>query len=150
MAETIPRHILIGMILFTIIVMGGVSFIGSFRSEYTDYGNDNLNKFGDFNKTFSKMDEITARSNALETAIDTGTDDEGINAGVFGMLNTLITSAWNGLRGLFGSLEFIKDMFVASPDIFPWIPYFIPTLFGSIITIILVFAIWSAIFQKDV
>lgn len=143
MGEVLIRHYLIGIIVFTLVIVGGVSMIGIFRESNPSFGD--TDKYTQFNRTFNKMDDITTQVNNLENTIE----NEEPEWGVFGVLNALISSGWNTLKLMFNSLDFMDDAFEGVSSFFG-VPAWIPALVSLIVTIIIAFVIYSAIFQRDV
>lgn len=136
MAGVIPKTYIIGIVMFCFFIVGGVSILASFGV--------NSQQVTDFNTTFDKMNDITQVSNDLRGSIENADTDFG----AFGVLNSLISSAWQSLKLLFTSLSFMGDAYAALSTFFG-VPAWIPGLLGGIVVIILIFAIWSAIFQRD-
>ena len=142
MAEILPRHYIIGILIFTFIIVGGVSILGIFNDFDPTYAADE--KFTQFNTSFNKINDVTTEVDDLESSIS----DVDPAFGLFGVLNALISSAWQTLRLLFTSLGFMDGAYNGMAYIFG-IPSWIPGIIISIITVIISFAIFSAIFQKD-
>ena len=104
----------------------------------------NSSQVDQFNATFDKSSDIIAVSESLKS----GVVDADTDFGVLGVLNGLISSAWNSLRLIFTSLGFMNDAFIAVSSIFG-VPAWMPALLIAAVVIILLFAIWSAVFQRD-
>jgi hypothetical protein len=68
--------------------------------------------------------------------------------GVFGVLNSLIQSAWQILKLMFSSLAFMTTVWGGLYTIFG-VPVWVGALIGSLAIILIGFTIYSAIFQKD-
>lgn len=131
-----PQSYIIGILIFTLVIVGGVSILGSFKI--------NDGQTAEFNKTFNKMNDVTGAVDDLQGGIENADTDFG----VFGVLNSLISSAWQSLKLLFTSLGFMTTAFGGMTTMFG-VPAWIPLIFASIITVIIIFAIYSAIFQRD-
>lgn len=143
MAEILPRHYIFGIIAFTFIIVGGVSIFASLHSDDPTFGDSD--KLTQFNRTFNVMDDVSDNVGNLQTNIENADSDFGL----FGVLNSLISSAWQTLKLLFSSFSFMGAVFSGTTTMFG-IPAWIPTLAGLVITIIIAFAIYSAIFQREI
>lgn len=135
----LPRNFIIGIIVFCIFIVGGVYLFTSIAGSSATVN--------DFNSTFSKVDEITAQTNEIRDNIVNSTTDFGL----FGVLNSLINSAWTGVKVLFSTVE-LGDTVVTETGNFVGLPPAGFTIAGLIILIIIIFvsfSIWSAIFQRD-
>jgi len=144
MAETLPRHLLIGFIIFTLIVAGGATMLSELAQTKPTFTDDDA--FRDFNQSFHKLDVLRENTEALESNASATANEQ---SGDFGFLDALVGKSWNTLTQLGNSIGFIKDSLDGTSKIFG-IPSWIPALIGLIITVVLVFAIFSAIFQRDV
>lgn len=142
MVKILPSNYIIGIILFTIFIVGGVAMISIFNEKDSTFASDE--KFTDFNKSFNKMNEVTESVESLEEGITGARPD----VGVFGVLNALIQSSWNSLKLIISSFGFMTDVFAALSTVFG-IPTWVGTLISLLVTVILVFGIWGAIFQRD-
>lgn len=138
-----PSHYIIGIILFTLLVVAGTNMISEFRLADSSFTDDT--KFTEFNNTFNKMEETTAQIEEYQSNIESA---ENVDFGVFGVLNGLIRNSWQVLRNIFSSFSFMNDLFSNVGKMFG-IPSWAASLVISLITIIIVFAIYSAIFQRE-
>lgn len=138
MTDTPISTYIIGGILFTFILVGGVAYVSSFAVTDTS-------DLKQFNKTFNKYDQVLAYSNDTRDSIKLSDPDPG----VLGFLNALIQTSWNTLKLTFTSISFIGDAITGISEFFP-VPTWIPALILAIITIIIAFAIYAAIFQRGV
>ena len=142
LGKVLPSNYIIGIIIFTLFIVGGVSMMGIFNAEDSTFTDDE--KFIEFNKSFNKLNEVTSSVESLQEDIE----DNKPEWGDFGALNGLIKSSWHSLQLIFTSFGFMNDVFDASATVFG-IPAWIGGLVGLIVVVILVFAIWGAIFQRD-
>lgn len=136
MAQVQPRTYIIGIIIFCFIIVGGISLLASFGV--------NSSQVTEFNQTFDKMNDVTSVTSDLRGSIENADTDFG----AFGVLNSLISSAWQSLRLLFTSLGFMEDAYSGLTSFFG-VPAWIPMLLGAIVIVIIAFAIFGAIFQRD-
>lgn len=142
MAEILPRHYIIGIIMFTFFIVGGVSMLGIFADSDSTFTQDE--KFTQFNESFNVLNDVSNQVDSLETSIT----DADTDFGVFGVLNALISSSWQALKLLFTSLSFMDGVFGGIASVFG-VPSWIPAIIILIVTVIIAFAIFSAIFQRD-
>ena len=138
--EDIKKYV-IGVLLFAAMIVGGVSFIASLNIKDNSFGDSD--RIDDFNDTFSILDDVSTQVTALEGGITQADADPGL----FGVLNSLIMSAWQSLKLTVNSFVFMDDVFNGLGPIFG-IPVWIAGIITLIISVIIIFAIWSAIFQK--
>jgi len=143
MAEILPRHYIIGIIIFTMVIIGGLGMIGELNDNDASYVD--TEKYTQFNQTFNTQ-------KAIESNV-TGIRDSLLNAdtqpGLFGVLNALINAAWGILTGIFSSFAFMGDAMMGLSEMFG-VPAWIPIMLILIVTVLFAFAIFSAIFQRDI
>jgi hypothetical protein len=143
MTEILPRHYIIGIIMFTFFIVGGIAIMTEFsQDDPTFLDND---KYSTFNSTFNKYDQVTRNVNSLRTNIE----DADVDYGTFGVLNSLISSGWNTLKLLFTTFSFMNGVFTGLYTIFG-VPVWIPALIILLVTVVICFAIYSAIFQREI
>lgn len=142
MSDVLPRHYIVGIIIFTFFIIGGVSLMSMMMPPSINAAD--TAQFQKFNRTFNVQKDITESVGNLESSV-TGAD---LDPGPFGMLNALISSSWTSLRLLFSSYSFMDSVFEGLSSIFG-VPGWIPALIMLIITVMLVFAIFGAVFQRN-
>ena len=133
------QNYIIGVILFMLVITGGVFMIGSFYNK--DPSIDSIGQIDSFNKSLNKASEVTASVSELDSSIQSVSNE---NVGVLGWLNALVGSIFNGLRAIGDSLGFMSTASSEASAIFG-IPAFILPLILLIVTVIIIFAIYSAI-----
>lgn len=138
--QTISGYI-IGILLFTLVIFGGVQMLGSMRNSDASFGGD---KYPEFNSTFNKLDEINDLVGDYETQINKS--DEG-ETGITDWLDTLIKRSSISLKLVGSSFDFMDDAYKGSTKMFG-IPTWVVSIIILIITVILIFAFISAIFQR--
>lgn len=130
---------IIGVVLSIVIITGGLMFLSDFRANDTTI--DPTNDVNSFNRTLNKADEVTTAVGGMSSSIE---DASTTSTGVLGWLNALVGSIFDGLKALFSSFGFVNVMATETGQALG-----VPTIFTGllllIITIIIVFAIWSAI-----
>jgi hypothetical protein len=142
MANATPRTYIYGLIVFTLIIVGGISMYASFAA-YSPAMTSNT-KYGTFNSTFNRYNDLNSSVAGLSDSVTNAQSE----IGVFGVLNGLINTAWNGLKFIFTSFGFVGDIGAGLTNVFG-VPAWIPSLLILGITVMLVFTIWSAIFQSE-
>ena len=143
MKEFTLSSYIIGTIIFCLIVAGAVALIGELMQTDTSFVDND--QYTDFNKTFNTYNNILNISNKTQSNIENMQDND---FGLLGVLSSLINQAWQFLRLLFQSLSFMKTTLLSISTMFP-VPAWIPTLIGAIITILIGFAIYGIIFQRN-
>jgi hypothetical protein len=141
--ENIQNYI-IGIIIFCIVITGGTFIIGQFY--LSDSSIDTSGATKNFSDTMNKATEVTVAVNNVETSITGEGGDTVNNAGALGVLNALIGSAFDGLQAIFGSLSFMGVLASDTANIFG-IPAIYLSLIALIATVVIAFAIWSAIMR---
>jgi len=136
------REYLVGIVLFTFIIMGGMLVISEFRSHSASFGTEA--EYQSYNYTFNTMDKVTAQVDSLKSNIEDGDTDFGL----FGVLDSIIGSTWQAVKLFFTSFSFMDDVFNGISTYFG-VPAWIPALITTLITIMVVFAIWSLVFNRD-
>lgn len=99
---------------------------------------------GNFSNTLDKFDEYEQEIGGMQSQIEAENPAEG----AFGFLNSLITPAWNTLKGLFGSFAFITSALNGLGTIFG-LPAFIFGTAVTVITAVFAFGILAVIFNRD-
>ena len=141
MADATPRKYVYAIIMFTLVVVAGISMVSIFGAENPAMV---AGKYSDFNESMNKLTDVTDQVGSLESGIR----DASTDFGAFGVLNALISSAWQTLKLLGSSLGFMSEAYGAMSSIFG-IPAWIPGLVALLVITLLVFTIYSAIFQTE-
>lgn len=137
------KEYLVGIVLFTFVIMGGMLFLSEFSAHSATMrsGND----LQAFNDTFNTFDKITTQVNNLKGNIE-GSDND---FGLFGVLNSIIGSTWQAVKLFFSSFSFMDSVFNGLSHSPFNLPAWVPALIITLITISIVFAIWSLVFNRD-
>jgi len=143
MSDVTPRTYIFAIIIFTLLIVGSVSIIGAFHNSDPDV--IDTDKYQQFNRSFNKINDVSDSVTGLEDNIIDAAPDQG----AFGVLNSLINTGWQTLVLLFNSFGFMDGVFEAMSEMFG-VPPWIISLVLLLITVMLVFTIFSAIFQKDI
>jgi hypothetical protein len=142
MANVKPSQYIIGIVLFCFIIVGGISMLSIFADTDPTFTDDD--DFNKFNESFNVLSDVSSQVDSLESSITEADTDFG----VFGVLNSLISSSWQSLKLLFTSLSFMDDVFLGMSTMFG-VPTWIPTIIVLALTVMIAFAIYSAIFQRE-
>lgn len=140
MAEASIKNIIIALVVMAGVTAGLVGLIASFMpTTMTPADNQMLSGFNE-----------TLKQNTISNTVGgiTSTFSAEPDFGVLGVLNSLIQAAWNSLRSLVSGLGFVNLMFTNLAAIFG-VPTWVVTTGFTVITVIVAFAIFGAIFQKD-
>ena len=141
MAEVEPKHYIIGVIIFGMLITGGLSLMSMINEKDPTFINDD--KFSQFNESFNQFDDTTDAVGSLESNIRT----TGSDFGVFGVLNALISSVWQTLKLLFSSFSFMNNVFYGLSYVFG-VPAWVSAGIISIVTVIFVFFIYGLVFRQ--
>jgi hypothetical protein len=142
MADATPRTYIYGIIAFVFIIVAGVSLVALFSAN-----NPSMvagDSFSSFNSSFNKLSDATTEIGSIQSSIS----DSDTDFGAFGVLNALVSSAWQSLRLLASSLGFMSDAYGGMTTVFG-VPAWIPGLIVLFVVVMLAFTIWSAIFQSE-
>ena len=137
-----PSTYIIGIIVFTLFIVGGVSMMTIFRESDPTFATDA--KFTEFNETFNVYAETTKKVEDLGSGITNADSDFG----ELGVLNGLILAAWQSIKLLLTNWAFMNIVFNGLYTIFG-VPSWISGLIILGVTVMFVFAIYSAFFQRD-
>jgi len=139
--ENLKRY-LIAIVIFSFFIVGGVNMLSEFNKADPTFTQDSGEKFKTFNKSFSKLNEVTNSSSSMQRSIEKFDQDPGF----FGMINALVTSAMSGIRNIFTSFGFMGDAFNAISNVYG-IPTWVSGFILAIISITIVVIIWKTIFK---
>ena len=139
----LPRHYITGIIIFTLFIGTGVYWLGLYKAVNPAFANEP--EFQQFNNSFNKVTDVNREVGKLQSNIE----NADVDFGIFGVLNSLIGSSWQVLKLMFSSFGFMDKVFYGLTAVFG-IPAFIPGAIILLVTVLLVFAIYSAIFQREI
>lgn len=112
---------------------------------FVEFGINNDAQVQEFNESFNKITDLQVKANEIRSTITNSSTDFG----AFGVLNALISSAWNGLGYIYDIFDITDTLFTDMAQFFG-VPVWIPTTLIIIALISICFAIWSAIFQREI
>ena len=137
-----PSTYIMAILVFILFIVGGVSIMLEFRASDPTFANDA--RFTEFNNTFNVYTNTTDKIEDLALSITAADSDWGI----LGVLNGLILAAWQSLKLLITNWSFMNSVFLGLSTIFG-IPSWIAGLIILAVTVMFVFALYSAFFQRD-
>lgn len=141
--RVLPSTYVFGIIIFTFFILGGMALISPLRAADPTFLDDD--KYAQFNKTFNKVDDVTDSVGGLQDTIE----DSDTDFGTFGVLNALISTAWNSLKLVFSSFSFMNAVFGGLYTFFG-IPIWVGNLIILMVSVMIIFAIFAAIFQRQI
>ena len=142
MGEVKPSHYIIGILVFTLFIVGGVSMISILRQTDDTFASEE--RFEQFNSTFNVYNDVESKVGQLEDSVT----NQEVDLGVFGVLNALINSAWQTLKLSISSFSFMNAVFLGTHTVFG-VPAWVGGLLILAVSVMFVFAIFSAIFQRE-
>jgi hypothetical protein len=137
-----PSTYLLGIIAFTLIIVGGTSLMAELRKSDPTYAADE--QFTQFDTTFNVYNQTSTQIGALSGGL-AGNDQDW---GVLGVLNGLILSAWQSLRLMVTNWAFMNGVFLGLNTMFG-IPSWVGGMIILAVTVMFVFSIWAAFFRSD-
>lgn len=142
MADTQPRDYLVGILLFTLFITGGITLIDSFYDQSSSFVD--ADKYQAFNQTFNVRNDAEQAVTNIRNSIITQDLPSLIT-----FIATMFLTAFQALMSLFTSISFMNAVFQGLYYVFG-IPYWVTTILTSLITVMIVFSIISAILQRDI
>lgn len=136
----LPRTYIFGIIIFTMIIIGGVTMISNMSETSTTFVN--TGEFNKFNSSFNKLNDVTSQVGSLENKVT----NSSIDVGTFGVLNSLIQTTWQGIKLITINFDFMSETYNALDDTFD-IPKWVISLIILLITVMIIFSVIGAILQ---
>lgn len=137
-------YFIIGIIIFSGIITGGTVMMSQLSSNKDDLNPVDMQHIDTFNESFNTLSDVETSVGRIRGNIQ----NASVDPGMFGFLNSLISTSWNGLQLMFGSYDFMNEALAKTEDVFG-VPAWASTLAILTITIIIAFQIWGAVFQRD-
>lgn len=135
----------IGIIVFTMIIVGGVSLF----SIYGGYNSDMVDdpRFVEFNRSFNQYDNVVTEVSNLNASVS-ATDESSGFWGEFGVINSLIGHVWATMRLTIGSFGFMNTAFGGLSSVLG-IPAQFVVLISLLVIAVIAYAIFTLIFKSD-
>jgi len=137
-----PSTYIMAILVFILFIMGGMSMIMEFKQSNDNFADDD--RLTEFNETFNVYEDTSSKVTDLGESITNADSDWGI----LGVLNGLILAAWQSLKLLITNWAFMNGVFLGMSTMFG-VPSWIAGLIILAITVMFVFALYSAFFQRD-
>ena len=152
MADSRPRDLFFALIVFTTLVIGVTTIIGEFQNEKpTLIGNTTT--YSEFENAVDQYDSVTERIDTLRDALANDPEETGGLLSLFGPLGNLINIAWTAIKTLpsllLGGAGLVTGILEGIAGYFG-IPTKFVVLAIAFVTVGFIFALISAIFQRDV
>jgi len=144
--ETSPSTYIMAFIMFTFMVVGGLSYLHGFSSVDSSF-TDNQ-QFANFNDTFNNFDALEKQVGVLQEGVVDGDESTTAVDEFIGYVNLVTGSGWTAIKTVLTSFGFITTTFLGLHLIFPGIPIWVAPIILLLLTVSIVFAIYSAAFQR--
>jgi len=131
---------IIAALVFGFFITAGVTYLAGFRNIDPTFGDSD--RLQSFNNSFDILTETGTEVDKIQSSIELSKPEFSL----FGAVNAIIQGAWETLKTVFNSFSFVSSAITALSSEFG-IPTFIPYVIGVIMSIILIFAIYKAVFQ---
>ena len=139
----LPRHYLLGAIMFMLIITGGIYMLHDARVNVLGddgYEMDSGDFMNNYTSTFDKFDALNESMTGLQRSISQP------NPGLFGWLDALAGSAYYTMATLFTNFSIIFGVF-GSFSTFFHVPVWVGATMIMMVIVVVVFAIFGAIFR---
>lgn len=136
------KNYVVATIIFTFMVVGGVSIVGLFGFSNPDFANDP--SYVKFNQSFNNYNKVVTNIGSLNSAVQGTSPDQS----VWGIFETLLNSAWGGLKLIGNSFGFMSDSLLGVNGLFG-VPSWIITLATLLITVSLIFGLYYIITKVE-
>jgi hypothetical protein len=143
MSNANPKTYVLGIIAFTLVILGGMAMLGDLNSGSGGVISSD-SRYSEFNNTFNRYDDLDTQVNTIKGNIE---DEEG-GGGVFGFLDNLVNSAWSSIKLMFSSFNFMNDAFNGLSSMFG-VPSWVGGLIILAVIVIIGFSIYAAVFQVN-
>lgn len=150
MVDTKPRDLMFALIAFTALVLGGLGLITEFEGAKSNFSDtpfiDDSAHFRNFSNTLDQSEALLAQIDTIKAPLsDTVSWDQ---FGAFALLET----GWRMFKALPSMLllgtGFVASIFSGVSNYFG-VPAWVATLALSFITVMIVFSIFTAVFQRE-
>ena len=144
---TLLRHYLIGLVIFTMLVTGGVTLMNMFQEEDSNFipGDE----IGYLNRSFNVYSDLDRQVGSIKTSVeDIDASDESFVGQIFTALDLFVMSLWTTVKVFATSIGFVTIF--ASLSHFLGIPTWVGASITTIVTIFILFTIISLLFKKDI
>lgn len=126
--------------MFSFVIMGGIGFMSLLNDHNSDYLNDPI--YQDFNETFNQYETTQEKVGELSEAFDTEPE-----WGIFGAINAMAQVAWNTMILLPTTFSFMNGAINGLHSVLGF-PAWVSGTIISIIVVVILFALYSAVFGR--
>ena len=140
---------MMAIIVFTIFISGVIYIIGNVSVGYSDNRGEPTTfipddgTFTDFQTAFNKTETL---NNSVTSLGDILNNPE---LSLFGKIDLLFSKGVSVVKSVGTLFSFVPDMIFAIPKTFSFIPSWLPVLIALALSSFIIFAILSAIFQRE-
>jgi hypothetical protein len=138
----LPSSFVMGALVFGLFITAGISILTDFWMANPSVDGSQISSF---NKTFDTYSKAKTETDTLTQQFTSSEADTS----VFGMLNALITVSWGVIKSVFSSFSFMFSTIYGITSFFG-VPLWITNSIMALVSVGLVFAVISAILQRDV
>lgn len=138
-----PSGYIMGILVFTFFILSGITMMGELRQSKSSFASEE--EFGSFNSTFNVYADVSQSVTGIQGNIEDADPDPER----FGALNSLIQTSWNTIRLLFSGFVFMNAVFLGMSGPPFNVPAFVPGLIILGVSVMFAFAIFGAIFQRE-
>ena len=135
----------VGVIVFTMLVLGTYTIMGNVFDPNKDGAFLNNTEYSDYNKVFNKQAQLEADISALKGNVSGATP--GDDSGLLSSINSLIKTAFSGVKFMLSSFSVMDDSYNGLSSIFG-LPNWVSSLISTLMTALILFAIYKLIFRS--
>ena len=144
MSESTLRNYAIGIIIFATLLTGGMAFINILMSNNSQHISPDDPYYEAFTNDLDIYDDSVGMGEDIEDSVE-DVDGEGGGDGSF--LDSLFGGSWKTIQNFGRQVSFMDDVFDSTVRLFG-LPWWISSTIIAIIGTMIVFAIYTAIFQR--
>jgi hypothetical protein len=138
MAETIPRHILFGVVIFSFVITSGMWYLSGLNY----YGASTTNNYESINNSFNVLNNASNGMGVFQGSLSAQSDKKD------SLISSLTTSVWGVMFNFFDTFSFIDSIFNSLTTQFGIPTYMVQTII-TLLAIVLVFGIFGIIFYRE-
>jgi hypothetical protein len=136
---------LVGTIIFTMLVLGVITIMGNVFDPSGTGEKLNNTDYGNFSKVFNKQAQLEGNISKLKSNVSESTP--GDDSGLLSSINSLIKTAFSGVKFMLSSFNIMDDAYNGLSSIFK-LPNWVSSLISVLITSLIIFAIYKLIFRS--
>ena len=136
---------LAAVVVFMILVLGSINIMSNVFDPSNTGTAFNNTEYADFSAAFNQSGQLESDISHLKNDVNGTTPGE--DSGLLGSINSLIKTGFTGVKFMLTSFTLMDAVFNSLSRIFG-IPDWVSTLIISLITILIIFAIFKLIFRS--